>query len=193
MALTILALLHYKPLHPYGVQRLIQEWGKDHVVNVSQRASLYRTMERLLAEGFIAVRETSRDQAYPERTVYEVTEAGQAIAHQWITAMLGVPKQEFPEFPAALSNLLLLTPQDFLATLDQRLATLRQTVDALDESLSREAGLGLPRIAMLESEYLRAVTAAEAEWVRSVADDLRHNRLPWDAQALAAFAEDQEP
>lgn len=193
LALTILALLHYKPLHPYGVQRLIHQWGKDQVVNVSQRTNLYRTMERLLAGGLIAVRETSRDQAYPERTVYEITTAGRVIAHQWITVMLGVPKQEFPDFPVALSHLLLLTPQEVLATLEERLATLEQKVDALDASLVREADLALPRIAMLESEYLRAVTAAEAQWVRSVVDDLRNDRLPWDADALAAFAESQEP
>jgi hypothetical protein len=35
LALTVLALLHYQPLHPYGIQRLIKQWGKDQVVNVS--------------------------------------------------------------------------------------------------------------------------------------------------------------
>ncbi|MGH3234464.1 MAG: hypothetical protein ACRDOH_14645, partial [Streptosporangiaceae bacterium] len=40
LALTVLALLHYQPLHPYGIQRLIKQWGKDQVVNVEQRTSL---------------------------------------------------------------------------------------------------------------------------------------------------------
>src|ERR1700756_5075586 len=66
LALTVLALLHYQPLHPYGIQRLIKQWGKDQVVNVEQRTSLYRTIERLLAPGLIAVRETGRDPRYPE-------------------------------------------------------------------------------------------------------------------------------
>lgn len=38
LALTVLALLHHEPMHPYAVQRLIKQWGKDQVVNVSQRA-----------------------------------------------------------------------------------------------------------------------------------------------------------
>ena len=46
LALTVLALLHYQPLHPYGIQRLIKQWGKDQVVNVEQRTSLYRTIEQ---------------------------------------------------------------------------------------------------------------------------------------------------
>jgi len=74
------------------VQRLIQQWGKDQVVNVGQRASLYRTMERLQSEGLIAVRETSRDQAYPERTVYQLTDEGRAAVRDWLTEMLAAPR-----------------------------------------------------------------------------------------------------
>src|SRR5579859_3750231 len=84
LALAVLALLAYKPLHPYGVQRLLKEWGKENVVNVGQRAGLYKTMERLHATGLIAVRETGRDQQYPERTVYELTDAGREAVHTWI-------------------------------------------------------------------------------------------------------------
>ncbi|MCM2424329.1 PadR family transcriptional regulator [Streptomyces sp. RKAG337] len=96
LALTVLCLLHYKPLHPYGVQRLIKQWGKDQVVNVSQRAGLYRTIERLLAAELITVRETERDHQYPERTVYELTDAGRATTREWLDTMLAAPKQEFP-------------------------------------------------------------------------------------------------
>src|SRR5215471_4396748 len=156
LALTVLALLHYKPLHPYGVQRLIQQWGKDQVVNVGQRAGLYRTIDRLLADDLIAVRGTTRDHAYPERTEYEVTDLGRQVARDWLKAMLSAPKQEFPDFPAALSNLLLLTPHELTEALEQRLAALDATAAALDASLAAEAKRGLPRIAMLESEYLRA-------------------------------------
>ncbi|MEV6537094.1 helix-turn-helix transcriptional regulator, partial [Streptomyces sp. NPDC051639] len=104
LALTVLALLHYKPLHPYGIQRLVKDWGKEQVVNVRQRASLYRTIERLNGDGLITVRETGRDQQYPERTVYEVTDAGRETARAWLEEMLSAPKEEFPEFPAALST-----------------------------------------------------------------------------------------
>ena len=191
LALTVLALLHYKPLHPYGLQRLIQQWGKDQVVNVGQRASLYRTIDRLLAEDLIAVRATTRDQAYPERTEYEVTDLGRQVARDWLKAMLGTPRQEFPDFPAALSNLLLLTPDELADALEQRLAVLDATAAELDASLAAEATRGLPRIAMLESEYLHVVTTAEQQWVRSVIADIRSGKVPWSADALAAFAADQ--
>ena len=192
LALTVLALLHFQPLHPYGIQRLIKQWGKDQVVNVGQRAGLYRTIERLLAAGLIAVRETGRDQQYPERTVYEVTDEGRTAARGWLLDMLGTPKQEFPEFPAALSQLLLLDAPEMLAALERRRALLGTALQAMDEAAAAEAGRGLPRITMLEGEYLRAVTAAEAHWLDGVVDDLRAGRLTWSTEQLLAFAEAQE-
>jgi DNA-binding PadR family transcriptional regulator len=187
LALTVLALLHNRPLHPYGIQRLIREWGKEQVVNVGQRASLYRTIDRLNAAGLIAVRQTERGSQYPERTVYEVTEAGRETARTWIREMLAAPKREFPEFPAAVSNMMLLPPAELLDVMEERLRALEKDLAGLDASLRKEEEMGLPRITMLETEYLRAVTAAETGWVRSVVDDLRTGRLTWSREMLEAF------
>ncbi|KQV11401.1 PadR family transcriptional regulator [Kitasatospora sp. Root107] len=188
LALTVLALLHYQPLHPYGIQRLVKDWGKEQVVNVRQRASLYRTIERLNGDGLIAVRETGRDQQYPERTVYEVTDAGRETSRAWLEEMLSAPKQEFPEFPAALSNLLLLTSDEMADVLERRTGALAEKLDELTGAMAAEAERGLPRITRLETEYLRAVTAAELEWVRTVVEDLRTGRLSWSKEQLDALA-----
>lgn len=192
LALTVLALLHYQPLHPYGIQRLIKQWGKDQVVNVEQRTSLYRTIERLLAAGLIAVRETERDPRYPERTVYEITGAGRQTARRWLEEMLAEPRQEYPEFPAALSHVLMLEPGELADVLDRRAERLAAALAALDANAVAESEQGLPRIAMLEAEYQRAVLQAEAAWVRSVIAELRSGALTWSRQELMAFAEAQE-
>ena len=42
LALAILDLLEDGPLHPYGMQQLIKQWGKDEVVNVGQRPTSTR-------------------------------------------------------------------------------------------------------------------------------------------------------
>ena len=189
VALTVLALLHYQPLHPYGIQRLIKQWGKDQVVNVEQRTSLYRTIERLLAAGLITVRETERDPRYPERTVYELTDAGRQTARRWLEEMLAEPRQEYPEFPAALSHVLMLDPAELAEVLDQRAHRLTETQAALDANAAAEAGHGLPRIAMLETEYQRAVLVAEARWVTEIIGELRSGKLAWSQEELLAFAE----
>src|SRR5579883_2499125 len=190
LGVTVLALLHFQPLHPYGIQRLIKQWGKDKVVNVSQRASLYRTIERLLAAGLIAVRETGRDQQYPERTVYELTDEGRATMRLWLAEMLAEPKQEFPQFPAALSFVLMLAPDEALEILERRAATLAESLAAQDKSLVEQAEVyRLPRVTMLESEYLRTMTAAELDWVKSVTDELRSSELSWTFDELIGFAQ----
>jgi hypothetical protein len=62
---------------------------------------------------------------------------------------------------------------------------------ALDANTAAEAGHGLPRIAMLENEYQRAVLAAEARWVAETATELRSGQLTWSPAELIAFAEGQ--
>ena len=186
LALTVLGMLHTQPLHPYGIQRLIKQWGKDQVVNVGQRTSLYRTIERLEEGGLVAVRATGRDQQYPERTVYEITAAGRAAARQWLEEMLAEPKREYPEFPAALSHLMMLTPAEALQLLERREQALAGLHAGLEAGLA--AAAGLPRVLMLESEYAAATSAAQLAWLRSVIADLRSGRLAWSEQELLPTA-----
>ncbi|MDH6133342.1 DNA-binding PadR family transcriptional regulator [Kitasatospora sp. MAA4] len=188
LGLTVLSLLHFKPLHPYGMQRLLKQWGKDQVVNVGQRTGLYRAIDRLLTAGLITVRETERDQQYPERTVYELTEAGRETTRSWLLDMLRTPKQEFPEFPVALSNLMLLAPAEIEEALAARLASVRDTLTALERGLAATAEFGVPRVALLETEYSLAVARAEAGWLESVIADLRSGALAWSAEELLAVA-----
>src|ERR1700679_1350821 len=108
LGLAVLGLLCGGPLHPYRMQRLLKEWGKDQVINVGQRSSLYRTIGRLSESGLIAVRQTERAQLYPERTVYELTSEGRRFVLEWLPEMLAHPRNEFPTFPAALSFAMLL-------------------------------------------------------------------------------------
>ncbi|QIK04882.1 PadR family transcriptional regulator [Streptomyces sp. Je 1-4] len=191
LGLTVLVLLHHRPLHPYGIQQLLKQWGKVHVVNVGQRAGLYRTIERLQAGGLIAVRQTERDQLYPERTVYEVTDEGRAVTRDWLEQMLAVPKAEFPVFPAALSNMLMLSPAEVLPILERRAARLADRRAELERQTA-DAEPGLPRITLIENEYLLAVLGAEERWLQGVMSDIRDGSLTWSAEMLAAFQEASE-
>src|SRR5580658_6343063 len=177
------------PLHPYGIQRLIKHWGKDQVVNVGQRANLYKTIKRLHEAGLIAVRQTERDHQYPERTVYELTAAGTEQAQSWLVDMLSAPRHEVPEFPAALSFLMMLEPGRAATVLQDRAGALRRQVAELDAVLTQESA-ALPRVTLLETEYLKAVSAAELGWVESVVDDLRSGTLGWTYEELAAAVVD---
>ncbi|MEP7290744.1 MAG: PadR family transcriptional regulator [Chloroflexota bacterium] len=169
-------LLHEAPMHPYRMQRLIRDRGKDEVIKVEQRASLYQTISQLLRANLITFWETERQPGFPERTVYKLTDKGHESAVNWLRAMLSTPAPEFPEFPAAVSLLPLLTPQDALAQLHLRETRLSDQILRL--SVEAET-LGLPRLFLLEAEVQRVVLEAELSWVHSVIDDLRSGVLTW--------------
>jgi DNA-binding PadR family transcriptional regulator len=186
IALAVLVMLCEAPMHPYRMQRLIKERGKDLVINVTQRASLYQTIQRLEREDLIATQATIRDDRRPERTVYEITEAGRAIALAWMREILSDPAPEYPDFPAAVSFLALLTPEDALRQFDLRARALEAGLARGDEMLQEAAAV--PRLFLLEAEYLRAMQATELAWVKAVAEDLRAGRLTWSEAWLREIA-----
>jgi DNA-binding PadR family transcriptional regulator len=181
LALAILGLLENGPLHPYGIQRLIKQWGKDQVVNVGQRTSLYRMIARLEEDGLITAGDTERDERYPERTTYHLTDAGRAASRQWLAEIVATPRNEFPEFPAALSFVMLLSPSTAIGLFEERRDHLTQRIAELDADLTSEyEGAPVPRVVLLETEYARAVAEAESRWISAILDDLRSGALTWD-------------
>lgn len=187
LALAVLGLLAEAPMHPYRMQQLIKERGKARVINVGQRASLYKTIDRLHRDGLISVRETTRDALRPERTVYEATAEGGRLLTAWMREMLSTPRAEFPEFPAAVAYLPLLTPEDALRQLELRSSRLALALAQQEAELAAVPD-GLPRLFLLEEEYLRAMTHAELVWVNSVVEELRTGRLAWSREWLAELA-----
>ena len=183
LALAILGLLEDGPLHPYGMQQLIKRWHKDEVINVGQRATLYKVINRLSEAGLIKPSGITRDHLYPERTSYELTDAGRATRQQWMAEVLSTPRNEFPEFPAGLSFIPLLTPESAHQLLTARRQLLAQRLSERDELIA-SAGFPLPRATMLETEYLHATTEAEIRWLDSVLAGLDDGSISWSPREM---------
>lgn len=187
LGLAVLGLLCGGPLHPYRMQNLLKEWGKDQVINVGQRSSLYKVIDRLTESGLIAVRQTERTHQYPERTVYEITDDGRRFVLEWLTEMLSNHRNEYPSFPAALSFAMLLGPEGVLSALQDRRQSLQTAVDGLRATVVRYSP-ELPRVALLETEHLLAVTEAELHWVEEIVAELASGSLTWTPEDFADAA-----
>jgi DNA-binding PadR family transcriptional regulator len=176
-----------EPMHVYRIQKLFEAEGKNRVVNVRARASLYQTIERLLRHGLVEVAETVRVEGYPDRVVYAITETGRDVAREWLREMLRGTEDEYPEFVAAVSVLFGLAPEDAQSQLEVRSEKLAA---ALSDTVSELAGApaGLPRLFLLEEEYRKAILEAELSWVQAVIADLREGRLTWSEQWLQEVA-----
>lgn len=160
-------------MHPYRMQTLIKQRGKDQVANVAQRNSVYQTIDALERAGLIAVRGTTREENRPERTVYEATPRGREALGTWVRHGLSTPAREFPEFPAVLSVLYGLEgPEDMAGLLEARSAALEARLRELEAPVPH-----VPRVFLLETEYSAAVVRAELKWLRGVIADLRGGRL----------------
>jgi DNA-binding PadR family transcriptional regulator len=178
LALAVLSMLTEAPMHAYRMQQLIKERHKDDVVNVVQRNSVYQTIERLVRDGLAEIESTARAENRPERTTYRITETGRATLRAWLTTMVAVPANEFPEFPAALAFLPSLNPAEALAALTARVDRLAQRLAEVNAEITH-GGTFLPRIFLIESEYQRDVIAAELAYVRTLAADLAAGDLTW--------------
>jgi DNA-binding PadR family transcriptional regulator len=187
LGLMVLWQLMPGPMHVYRMQKLFQEQGKDRVVNVRARASLYQALERLQRHGLVEVAETTRVEGYPDRVVYAITDAGREIAREWLRQMLRTTEGEYPEFIAALSILFGLPPEEARAELELRAERLAATLADTNAALA-SAPAGLPRLFLLEEEYRKALLEAELGWLRGVIDDLRAGRLTWSEQWLQEIA-----
>src|SRR3954470_8751665 len=162
LAVVLLALLTEAPMHPYRMQQVIKERGQDQLVNVAQRNSVYQALDRLVRDGLARPAATAREAGRPERTTYEITEEGAATFRRWLTEMLPAPAREFPEFPAALAFLAILTPALVRDLLAARIEAQEPRLRAIHE----QAPPGMPRLFLIEDEYRAAMLTAEIAWLR---------------------------
>jgi DNA-binding PadR family transcriptional regulator len=189
LAMVVLALLVEAPMHAYRMQQLIRGRGKDTVVNVAQRNSVYQALSTLLRKGLIRVRQTARASGRPERTVYEITDQGSATFHSWLRSMLSTPAREFPVFPAAVSFMMVLTPDDVARQLSLRATALQEKLAASRAAMKAVRSKGLPRLFLLEDEYRQAMMRAEIDWLTSVIADLKSKKITWSKEWLRKIAQ----
>ncbi|ALE07087.1 hypothetical protein AL755_19120 [Arthrobacter sp. ERGS1:01] len=192
LALAVLSLLEEAPMHPYRMQQLITSRGKDKVINVSQRASLYSTIDRLTREGLVRVAETERDGQRPERNVYEITDDGRATAYGWLTDMLSVPRRSFPDFYAALAHAPMLTPESLAELLETRRGLVAAEVDELRNGLAAVEGF-LPRVVLLDTELILQTRATEVAFLDNLLADLRSGAVTWSRESLTLLSQTHEP
>ena len=106
--------------------------------------------------------------------------------------MLTAPRREFGEFTAALAYLPLITPAATLGALEARLADRRAELERIRHEHA-DAAATLPRLVLIENEYLIAHLETDVAWIAAVVDDLRGGRLDWSYEELVALARRSHP
>lgn len=176
LALAVLTCFLERPMHPYEVAQTLRARAKHESIRLNY-GSLYGVVEALEKRSLIRARETVRAGRRPERTIYEITDAGLREMADWLSELVAAPVKEYLQFEAALSLLPALPPDEALAALHQRGRTLEIEIAVLDGAVRAAQSHGLPRLFALESEYAQVLRRAELDYVQRLAKDIESGEL----------------
>jgi len=196
LALAVLALLFERPMHPYEMAATLRHRNKEESIRLNYGA-LYTVVEQLQKRGYIIPRETVREGRYPERTIYAITEAGDAELHDWLRELISTPTKEYLQFEAGLALLPVLPPDEVTALLAERLQHLDDELTRLQASFEVAAAHDVAALFLVESDYRRVLLEAERDWVadliRRVADQTLGGLDTWRAFQAERRANQNQP
>ena len=176
LALSLLTLLTERPMYPYEMASMLRGRGKDNAIKINW-GSFYTVVQNLEKNGLIEAVEVAREGRQPERTTYQITDAGRAELKDWLRELLSVPEREHSSFEAALGEAAILPPDELIDLLQQRLATLEEANGRLQGQLETLV-TQVPRLFLIESEYYLAQRRAEEEWVRGLLKEFTGGTFP---------------
>ncbi len=163
-------------MHPYEIAQTLRTRAKHESLRLNY-GSLYSVVERLEQRGLVRVRESIREGRRPERTIYELTDAGATEMTDWLTDLIASPVKEYLQFEAGLSLLGALPPEDAVAALRQRVGALEWTLAGLRAGLRAAEEMGLTRLLLIESEYHVRLIEAELAFVGEIVDGIDKGSL----------------
>jgi DNA-binding PadR family transcriptional regulator len=175
LALAVLATVVQRPMHRYEMASVMRARGKDRDMNIKW-GSLYTVVQNLERSGYLEPIGITRQGARPERTMYQITDAGRDEMIAWTRELISEPEAEHTRFVAGLSVLAVLTPQEVTDLLRQRVQRLTEALDTLRGELQQAAHV--PRLFLIEDEYRVAMTQAETEWTAALLDELTAGTFP---------------
>jgi DNA-binding PadR family transcriptional regulator len=179
LGMAVLRLLAERPQHPYELRQRMRDEGLDRMIKVTHGA-LYYAVESLVKAELIAPAGVSRQGRRPERTVYEITDAGREAAGDRLRELLATVAPEPTTFGAALAFLSLLPAADAVRRLELRAVLLEGELAASSTRHDALIEHGVPAIALVEMRHHHAHLQADLELTRSICDDIRRGRMSWE-------------
>jgi DNA-binding PadR family transcriptional regulator len=176
LALTLLNMLTQRPMYPYEMASTLRGRGKDNAIKINW-GSFYTVVQNLEKYGFIEAIEVAREGRQPERTTYQITDAGREEVKDWLRELLSVPEREHTSFEAALGESAALPPDELIDLLRQRLDALEKANGRLQAELAT-LETQLPRLFVIESEYYLAQRRSEEQWVRGLLKEFTSGTFP---------------
>lgn len=178
LAVTLLALLRERPMHPYEMHQTLLDRHQDRLVKV-RPGSLYHTVERLCAAGFVTVESVAREGNRPERTTYRITPDGRNALAERVSELLRERSPEFPAFPVGLGEAQWLTREQAIAELKHRLGALEDDLRLISDGVAGARDRGIDAVVLLSGNYLAHMLSAEHEWITRTIERIETEEYSW--------------
>lgn len=178
LGVAVLALLAERPMHPYEMFQVMTARFAERVVKV-RPGSLYHTVDRMVGQGLVRAAGTEREGNRPERTTYEITEAGHLALTQRLSDILSSPVNEYPSLPLALGEAHNLPRDTVRALLERRLGALGATLDSLLVGRASVTERGIAERFWIDLELQIAMAEAEIRWITGLVERLRTGAIDW--------------
>jgi DNA-binding PadR family transcriptional regulator len=164
---VVLGLLAEEPLYGYDLLERFRARGMGGWIEVG-KASVYQVLKRLERDGQIAGRAQEGTEG-PDRRVFRITRSGRDRLRRGLTERAASTAPYETVADAALGFAHLLTAAEARRAVDVREASVRDTLEAVDDELTRTVSERTPgrslSNAMLQRQ--RALATAELGWLKT--------------------------
>ncbi|HUO41066.1 MAG TPA: helix-turn-helix transcriptional regulator [Mycobacterium sp.] len=171
LGISVLALLRERRMHCYEMFVTLASRHPDRIRKV-RPGSLYHVVYRLADEKLIRPTGTCRSGNRPERTTYELTDAGAGALAERVCEPVANPVSEFDKFAVALAEIGHLDVDTAVEALRRRISQLELS----SEEMAELPGSRADQPVMAALDYLLATTTAQIDWLHRFVDTLRVGR-----------------
>ena len=175
--LVILGLLRERPLYGYELKQIIEEHMGDWT-NIAF-GSIYFALGKLAEEGFIEQVAIEQEGRRPSRSVYQITEAGQAEFLRLLREVWSEVERHYYAIDIGLMFTEALPREEVKGFLRERIAQLESIVRHVAEHRAEQmAQPEVPALAAAVFDHGLAHFRAELDWTRDLLDKVEAGVYP---------------
>lgn len=175
MKLVILGLLMETNRHTYDIRQTMKERGMNNYMKL-QDGSLYYAMDQLHKDGLVEAHEVVRDTNRPEKTIYQITEAGKIKFQELLAQQLHEEIKHYHPLYVALPFTIHADQAKIADILESKILAQKMIMNKMKSLYLEHVGI-VPRVVlqMMVGSYKRA--CSELKWLEQLQKDAREGRL----------------
>jgi DNA-binding PadR family transcriptional regulator len=175
--LVILGLLRDRPLYGYEIKQIITE-HMDDWTNIAF-GSIYFALGKLADEGFVEKVATQQEGNRPSRSIYQITEAGEAEFLRLLREIWANLERNYFEFDIGLFFMPALPIDEIKGHLQARVAQLESVVQHLKQhQVEQMSNPEVPALARAIFEHSHVHFEAELAWSQDLLTKVVRGEYP---------------